>query len=684
MNLIFDYIKDENFKYKLVSYSKYFQKRLNLTLLDYQEYYLCDKGLQFVNYIYSQNNLYEETFDKNIYNKRLEKDLSNIKLDRKVFDKIVYNYYNEVKEGEKANEEEVMEVDIYSPFFDIISRSYKKDFNYFGIPISINVIKKFNLKNDYISAFEKMNNFNIKYNSIFVNFKNVEDLSFLNELKINFNNIKNLDLTTYDIWNEDENEDEDEDEDEDEYEDEDEDNKEKESKENNKKYNGLKKFFSFNNFEVNLVYLNLTLPKIGKFKLESNFFENINLQSLEYLGLARFEFKTKSEIKINNLKGLFLNHCDNIILIGDKCTKMLDLEIVKTTIFESKSVLKFPNLEKCKLQNMHNQILSSFIDFSSLKKVKTIQCEKYDFKFLDNDILETVELNSEVYQDNLINYIKNNSSNKMNEMEKKNKIVGIEKEIIEKLIQMKTIKKITLYLNEINSQQISQIEGVNSSVTELIVNWNPSHIHAKLDSLQKNFPNLSYFKLKLPYFEDIWGDFEEYPPYIEINPKDNCQITKFSLEIQRYNNLFRFDCAPFNKLEEISFSLITNIDSLSDALPIFDENCKIKFDSLTKFHFTAKNNKQEINFNFIKNIYNNIDCMPNLKDFYLSCAKNYEGNEDFYKKFIIKLLSIGLISIHFEISKGIFIDTYTEDELKDIYPKIEYNKYKEIYIQKFD
>ena len=171
INLIFKYIKDENFKYKLVSYSKYLQKRLKLTLLDYQETYLCDKGLNFINYIYNKDNIYEETFDKNVYNKRLEKDLSNIKLERKDFDKIVFNYYNGAKEGEEVGEDDGIKVDIYSPFFDIISSSGTKHFNYFGIPISINVIKKYNLKKDYISVFEKMNNSNIKYNSLYIYYK---------------------------------------------------------------------------------------------------------------------------------------------------------------------------------------------------------------------------------------------------------------------------------------------------------------------------------------------------------------------------------------------------------------------------------------------------------------------------------------------------------------------------------
>ena len=369
---------------------------------------------------------------------------------------------------------------------------------------------------------------------------------------------------------------------------------------------------------------------------------------------------------------------------------MDNLEIIKTIISESKSVLKFPNLERCNLLNMNNQIISSFIDFSSLKKVKTIQCEKYDFKYLDNDILEKVELNSEVnYHKEFMDFINNNLSldpDKMNEMQKedRDKVVNIEKEVIEKLIQIKTLKTITLCLCEINSQQIWQIKGVNPSVTELIVNWNPSHIHAKLDSLQQKFPNLSYFELKLPYFEDIWGDFEEYPPYIEINPKDDCKITKFSLRVQRYNNYFKFDCAPYNKLEEISFSLITNINSIRYALPIFDEHCQITFNSLTKFYFCVRNNNQEIEFNIIKNIYNNIDCMPNLTFFYLLCIKDYNGDEDFYKKFIIKLLSLRLDTIHFEISDEFYVESYTEDELKEIYPKIEYNKYKKIFIQKFE
>ena len=668
LKLIFDYIDEEDFKYKLVVHSKYFQKKMKITLIDYQETFLTNKGLQFSDYIYNSDNIYEETFDKNIYDKILSIDLNTIKLDRKEFDSIVFNYYNGSEEIEEIEDEEKLnknykdiKIDIYSPFFDIISKS--KNFNLYTIPISINIIKKFNLKNDFIEVFEKMNKSNIKYESLTIYYNGIEDMNYLNELKINFNNIKKLSFCLY----QDEDDDEDEDEDEDYVnveDDEDYNNKGNKSNECNiKNYDFLKTFFSFDNFGANLISLQITLPKKGNEKLESNLLENINnFHSLKSLELTRFKFKTNFEIKLNNLIKLSLIYCENISLVGDNCINMKYLYIIESSISESKSLLKFPNLVKCKLLNYKNQKFNSIIDFSSFKNLKSIECENYDFRYIENNLLEIVHLNSEIKT-----------------------TVEIEKEVIKKLILIKTLKEITLYLCEINDKEISQIKGENPSVTELIVNWNSSHIFAKLNDLQKKFPNLSKFELKLPYFEDIWGDFEQYPPIIEINPKDDCKITKISLDIRRYNNLFHFDCAPYNKLEEINFLLITNIYDLKYALPIFNDSCKIKFDSLTKFHFFCGNNKREIDFHFIKNIYDNIDCMNNLRDFSLDCIKTVD--EDFYKKFIIKLLSMGLNSIYFTIKNfdnNMDKDPYTEEQLKEIYPNIDYNKYKKIFIQKFE
>ena len=156
------------------------------------------------------------------------------------------------------------------------------------------------------------------------------------------------------------------------------------------------------------------------------------------------------------------------------------------------------------------------------------------------------------------------------------------------------------------------------------------------------------------------------------------------MDIRRYNYFFGLYCAPLNKLEEISFTLITNIEDLRYALPIFDNNCKVIFESLIKFKITCGNNKNEINFEFIENIYNNIDCIPKLKYFSLDCIKTVK--EEFYKNFIIKILSLKLDSIYFSILNRDFqrdSDPYSEKELKEIYPNLDYKKYKSIFIQKY-
>ena len=73
LETIFNYIKGNKIKYKLFVYSKYFQKKLKLTLLDYQENYFSNNGLKFADYIYNPNIISKGKFDKNFYKKKLKK-----------------------------------------------------------------------------------------------------------------------------------------------------------------------------------------------------------------------------------------------------------------------------------------------------------------------------------------------------------------------------------------------------------------------------------------------------------------------------------------------------------------------------------------------------------------------------------------------------------------------------------
>lgn len=48
LDLLFDYIKDENFKYKLVVHSKYHQNLMNIKLIDYKMAYLDNSDAQLI------------------------------------------------------------------------------------------------------------------------------------------------------------------------------------------------------------------------------------------------------------------------------------------------------------------------------------------------------------------------------------------------------------------------------------------------------------------------------------------------------------------------------------------------------------------------------------------------------------------------------------------------------------
>ena len=117
------------------------------------------------------------------------------------------------------------------------------------IHISPKIIDEYNLKDKYIKLFDKLNNLNIKYSSIFYKLKDINKIDYLKEIHINFNIIKKLTI------------------------------------ENDYDYvYGIKKefihffeiLFSFNNIENNLIYLNIKF-KYYQIKVNINLFENINI-----------------------------------------------------------------------------------------------------------------------------------------------------------------------------------------------------------------------------------------------------------------------------------------------------------------------------------------------------------------------------------------------------------------------
>ena len=94
---------------------------------------------------------------------------------------------------------------------------------------------------------------------------------------------------------------------------------------------------------------------------------------------------------------------------------------------------------------------------------------------------------------------------------------------------------------------------------------------------------------------------------------------------------------------------------------------------------------KKINFDILKNIYNNINKMPKLKKFILKFIVE-DLEEEFYKKFVEKILLLKLYNVHIDIKKDSEQkkEYYLEKDFNDIFPKIKFDyHYKQIYIQKF-
>ena len=129
-------------------------------------------------------------------------------------------------------------------------------------------IKKYNLKKDYISAFNKLNKSNVKYSKIRFDFIVPEDINYLKDFNINFSHIKQLTINNNDKFK-------------------------------LVDYNlFLKTLFSFKNIEKNMINLKINF---------SHFFvtfcpedmENLNnFKSLEILSLENFYFDTTFLLKL--------------------------------------------------------------------------------------------------------------------------------------------------------------------------------------------------------------------------------------------------------------------------------------------------------------------------------------------------------------------------------------------------
>ena len=628
---VFEYIKEENFKFKFLLYSKYFQKKLELEIIDFKERYIIQSKINFDNYLccYSLFNADPKNFDKNIISKKLEEELIKYNLDIN----IIYEYLLHdnkrflkiIKEKEKENKLVkyhyfMKQISIFSPFFDFLSKS--EYFDLFTIPISVKTIERFNLKDEYIKTFENLNKLHlVKYPSIFFDYKKTSDINYLKEFKIRFGKIKRLIIShefsiyidNYDYF--------------------------------------FKTLFSFNNIEKNIIHLNLFVGFIKKDKLDPNSLKNLNsFFSLEVLELKGFKFKTTFTLKLKNLKKLILKNCENLTFAENSCLNLKILYLLDCSIEKPKYLIKMPELEECVLPNniINKQKYSNIIDFGSFEKIKKLTAETGDFINIKNNLLENITL-----------YSYNSSSEN-------------EKIMLEKILSIKTLKDVNFEIKEIGDYEISNIGGENISVINLSIKWINNFDDCTVYNLQNKFPYSSNISLYTPY--------KKTQTYLEIQENQKCKINKFSLKIGGYKNIL-FYCQSFENLISVDFFVNNDIINIIDSFPLFNDECKVIFKALKNFKFSNYSN--EMSINFFNNVFNNIKCMPVLKKFDFH-GINKDFTEDFYKKFMEKILILELDYVYFVIKKNSndSDEKYKEEEIKEMFPHLKYIKLDKVNIGK--
>lgn len=365
------------------------------------------------------------------------------------------------------------------------------------------------------------------------------------------------------------------------------------------------------------------------------------------------------------MENLTLMNCENIAFNEDSLLKLKSLYLgAHCNIIYKNNLIKLPSLEILKLDpNSFNyrKKYNDIIDFQSLKNLKVLFSSIIDFLSLGDSLLEE------------INILNDDSS------------FELEKKMLIKIFSIKTIKKLNIDKLSIDDNEISKIIGQNTSVKKLCFNEIPNNTFY---NIQNKFPNSSKLQIvQCNFFKKIESI------KLDIKEKSNLKMTKIKFYGKLINDL-KFYIQSYENLESIYINMNEDILNLKNAIPLFNEKCKIEFKSLKKF--ILYNEKTEMNIENLKNLFFNIEKLPKLIKFGLCCFSK-EIKEDLYMQYVKKLLSMNLeflvLRIKTTVGNDIIIqenydiddvEYYSRNELKELCPNLKYYRFKLIRIAKFN
>ena len=587
-------------KLYLVNYSKYLQKYFNITINDYQAVYL-DNIIPSNNLEDFLNHFYtSNTYDTD-KSKRKEfykKFLTDYKCDQKIIEEYIIKKYEEKFEEFKGNTFSFF-IDINNPFYNLIFNS--KIMNGFSLNIAEDLFKNENLVNDISNFFMKLEEYpEIK---LILPFNYLDMVKLLN---INFKKVKRF-MLNYPMMLaisdhiDDRNE-----------------------------YS--KKIFSFFNEKENLEDLSLMfLNQVNAESLEAvNGF--VNLKSLQINNINLNDVFT---LKLPNLKKLIISDCERFAFSENHIYNLEELYIQNSKVNRPNSLLKFPELKYFLTDSVE---ISSFLDLTSAKKLQSISENMSDLLKIEIPSIEhlTIEENENITPE-------------------------IEKEAIQKILDLKNLKSITIKGN-FNDEQIKNIKNVNSSVKSI------NFLSAKniLNYFLEKFTNLNSISL-IPYISP-----EIDNNIFEIKEDINSKINDISL-LDIPNGILY--CQSFESLKKIRFEFYRKINNIEKIFPLFNHKCNMIFKSLNEFSLTY----DDINEEFLNILNANMDYIVYLFNFELK-TNQYNISESCYNDFIKKILSKKINNIKIELENSAYM---TKQEIKEISPHFKFVYHGTVLISKF-
>ena len=133
--------------------------------------------------------------------------------------------------------------------------------------------------------------------------------------------------------------------------------------------------------------------------------------------------------------------------------------------------------------------------------------------------------------------------------------------MIEKLILLKKLKKITIQLCFMTNDELLKIQGTNLSVTDMILNWKSHENECVIYGLQNIFPNITYLEINSSIcYKNNYKEKEcpYYSTVLDIKENKDFKIDRIYLN-GFGNKRIAFYCQQFENIKEINIKLENDI-----------------------------------------------------------------------------------------------------------------------------